>query len=56
VYSHAQCLIDDLTAEQRARAETFTKSRSNVFSRSEYDIGRTNTIPHCIDMGDHMPQ
>ena len=51
--SHIQCLIDglpdDLTDEQRARATDFIRSRSNVFSRSEYDIGRTRIIPHRID-------
>jgi len=39
LYSHIQCLLnglpDDLTAEQRARATAFIRSRSNVFSRSE---------------------
>jgi len=58
-YSHIQCLLDglpdDLTAEQRARMTAFTQSRCNVFSRSEYDIGRTRIIPHCIDTGDNTP-
>jgi len=31
------------------------KSRSNVFLRSEYDIGRTSIIPHRIDSGDSAP-
>jgi len=57
--SHIQCLIDglpdDLTDEQRARAADFIRSRSNVFSRSEYDIGRTRIIPHRIDTGDNAP-
>jgi len=58
-HSHIQCLIDglpdDLTDEQRARATAFIRSRSNVFSRSEYDIGRTRIIPHRIDTGDNTP-
>ena len=58
-YSHIQCLIDglpdDLTDEQRARAADFIRSRSDVFSRSEYDIGRTRIIPHRIDTGDNAP-
>ena len=45
----------DLTAEQRDRAEKFIRSHANVFSRSEYDIGRTNIIPHRIDTGEHSP-
>jgi len=58
-YSHIQCLLnglpDDLTAEQLACTTAFIRSRSNVFSRSEYDIGRTMIIPHCIDTGDNAP-
>jgi len=34
----------DLTPDQRDRAETFIRSYANVFSKSEYDIGRTNTL------------
>ena len=45
----------DLTSEQRQRAETFIRSHANVFSRSEYDIGRTNIIPHRTDTGEHCP-
>jgi len=59
LYSHIQCLLDglpdDLMVEQRTRAMAFIESRSNVFSRSEYDIGRTRIIPHRIDTGDNMP-
>jgi len=45
----------DLSDEQRDHAEAFIRSCANVFSRSEYDIGRTNIIPHHIDMGHHSP-
>jgi len=58
-YSHIQCLLNgspgDLTEDQCARATAFIRSRSNVFSRSEYDIGRTWIIPHRIDTGDNTP-
>ena len=58
-HDHIQCLLDglpdDLTDEQRARATAFIKRRSNVFSRLEYDIGRTRIIPHRIDTGDNAP-
>jgi len=47
-------LPHDLTLDQKHRAETFIRSRANVFSRSEYDIGRTNIIPHHIDTGEHI--
>ena len=59
LFSHIQCLLDglpdDLTDEQRACATAFIKSRLNVFSRSEYDIGRTRILPHRIDTGDNAP-
>jgi len=58
-YSHIQCLLDglpdDLTDEQHAQATAFIRSRSNVFSRSEYDIGRMRIIPHSVDTGDNTP-
>jgi len=48
-------LPSDLTDAQRDRAEAFIRSRASVFSRSEYDIGRTSIIPHRIDTGEHAP-
>jgi len=58
-HNHIQCLLDglpdDLTDEQRAHATAFIRSRSNVFSRSEYDIGQTRIILHRIDTGDNAP-
>ena len=58
-YNHIQCLLDglpdDLTDEQRARAAAFIRSQSNVFSRSEYDIGQTRIILHRIDTRDNAP-
>jgi len=59
VHDHIDSLLCslpmDLSDEQRDRAEAFIRSRTNVFSRSEYDIGRTNIIPHRINTGDHSP-
>jgi len=46
-------LPSDLTDVQRDCAEAFIHSRASVFSRSEYDIGRTSII--CIDTGEHAP-
>jgi len=58
-HSHIQYLIDglpnNLTVEQCAHAEALIKSRAIVFSHSEYNIGRTKVIPHCIDTGDSLP-
>jgi len=48
-------LPTDHLDEQRDRAEAFIRSHANVFSGLEYDTGRTNIIPHCINMGDHSP-
>ena len=57
--SHVQCLIDGLpnhlTSEQREMAEKFIRSRANIFSRSEFDIGRTDILKHRIDMGNNSP-
>jgi len=57
--SHVQCLIDGLpdhlTPEQRAMAEKFIRTRANIFSRSEFDIGRTDILKHRIDTGDNPP-
>jgi len=59
LYRHIKCLLDglpdDLTSEQHTRATAFIQSRSNVFSRSEYDIGRTRIILHRVDTGDNTP-
>ena len=54
-----QCLIDGLpdhlTPEQRVMAEIFIRSRANIFSRSEFDIGQTDILKHRIDTGDNPP-
>jgi len=55
IESLLRSLPDDLTLNQKHRAEEFIRSRANVFSRSEFDIGRTNIIPHRIDTGDCSP-
>ena len=58
-HDHIESLLrglpPDLTDEQRDRAEAFIRSRANVFSRSEYNIGHTSIIPHRIDTGEHAP-
>jgi len=48
-------LPSDLTDVQDDRAEAFIRSHANVLSRSEYDLGRTSIIPHCIITGEHAP-
>ena len=51
IESLLRSLPDDLTLNQKQRAESFIRSRANVFSRFEYNIGRTNIIPHRIETG-----
>jgi len=53
IESLLQRLPNNLTLNQKQRAEAFIRSRANVFSRSEFYIGRTNIIPHRIDMLEH---
>ena len=48
-------LPTDLTSEQKDRAEQFIRSHANVFSQSEYNIGRTSIILHRIDTTDSSP-
>jgi len=59
VHDHLDSLLrglpPELTDAQRDRAEAFIRSRASVFSRSEYDIGRTSIIPHRVDTGEHAP-
>jgi len=50
-----QRLPDDLTLDQKQHAETFIRSCANIFSRSEFDNGRMNIIPHRINTDDASP-
>ena len=56
---HIQVVIDNLPAEldfdQRIAAKKFIRDRAGLFSKSDYDIGRTNLIQHVIDTGMHRP-
>jgi len=55
IESLLRSLPDDLTLNQKCRAEEFIRARAKVFSRSKFDIGCTNIIPHRIDTGDNSP-
>ena len=59
VSEHIQCVIDTfgetLTAKQRDVATKFLIRNADVFSKSEYDLGRTDLIKHKIDTGQHRP-
>ena len=56
---HVKCILDslpcDLTVEQRQKAEKFVHMHRSVFSKSEYDLGRTNLVQHRIDTVNHIP-
>lgn len=58
-YAHVQCIIDglpsDLEPDERSYAIAFIKSYAHVFSKGEFDIGRTHILEHTIDTGDHRP-
>ena len=56
---HLQAVVDalpdDLTSSQRAVAEGLVYDHQDVFSRSDFDLGRSNLVPHRIDTGDARP-
>jgi hypothetical protein len=57
--SHVQPITDslpaELTTEQRQRAISLLRANAAVFSRHEYDVGRTDLIDCKINTGDHLP-
>ena len=56
---HIRAVLQNLPAEldldQRATAEKLIRDRPGLFSRSNYDLGRTNLVQHVIDTGMHRP-
>jgi len=50
-----QSLPADLTREERLQAELFIRDNEAIFSKSEFDIGRTDFVQHQIDTGIHRP-
>ena len=47
-----QVVIDK---DQRTAAQKFIRERAGLFSKSDYDIGRTKLVQHVIDTGLHRP-
>ena len=43
----------ELDLDQRTTAEKFIRDRAGLFSKSDYDIGRTNLVQHVIDTRMH---
>ena len=50
-----ETLSADLTDVERSRATRFINDNATVFSKSEFDIGRTDLVQHRIDTGQHRP-
>ena len=45
----------DLTKDQKKQVEEFLQENKEVFSSSEFDLGRTNLVRHTIDTGTNRP-
>lgn len=48
-------LPSELTENERAKAIELLKRHESVFSRGEFDVGRTDLICHRINTGSHAP-
>lgn len=56
---HINCVMErlpeSLNEEQKQMARSFIRKHAELFSRSEFDIGRTSMVPYTIDTGDNRP-
>jgi len=50
-----QSLPDELSGEQRDSVEEVIGRHEAIFSKHEYDIGRTSLVEYRIDTCDHRP-
>jgi len=48
-------LPGELTQEQHKTAKNLVYANQDIFSRAEFDIGRTHLVQHRIDTGDNRP-
>ena len=48
-------LPSELTEEQRGAVRQLLQENEAIFSKGEYDIGRTHLVEYRIDTGDHRP-
>ena len=59
VPEHLRDMVDslpvDLSEAERVAVIKFVVGNADTFSRSEFDLGRTNLVKHRIDTGDHRP-
>ena len=58
-FAHLKPIVDSLPSElsetERDFAVKLIVRNADVFSKSEFDVGRTDLITHTIDTGDHRP-
>jgi len=58
-YEHIQSVVEslpsELSVEERLEALELLHQYQDVFSRHEYDLGRTTLIEHMIDTSDACP-
>ena len=48
-------LPKELTGEQQRAVRELLIEHENIFSKGEYDIGRTPYVEYCIDTGAYRP-
>ena len=48
-------LPPELNSDQLTAARKFIRDRAGLFSKLDYDTGRTNSVRHVIDTGLHRP-
>ena len=48
-------LPEDLSRKQRKRVAELDRLHDGIFSKHEFDIGRTQYVEYKIDTGDHRP-
>ena len=55
IHSLITNLPSELTEEQRGAVRQLLQENEAIFSKGEYDIGRTHLVEYRIDTGDHRP-
>ena len=59
MFEHVQPIIDSLpsvlTDDERQTAIDVIKRNADIFSKHEFDLGRTNLMTHRIDVGNSEP-
>ena len=57
--AHVQEIIDSLptslSAAQHQKSKEFILSQADIFSSSEFDLGRVDLVQHTIDTGENRP-